>query len=525
MSVAGCTIRVMSLGVGEQFAGYTIVRTLGAGGMGEVYLAQHPRLPRYDALKVLRADVSTDPVFRERFLREADLTAKLWNPHIVGVHDRGDEQGRLWISMEFVDGEDAGQLLARKFPVGMPVDLVVAIVTAVGDALDYAHKQGLLHRDVKPANILLAQAESDSERRILLTDFGIARARDEASRLTATNTAMGTLAYCAPEQLMGKDIDGRADQYALAASAYTLLVGATPFPDSTPATAIDGHLNSPPPRLSAIRPELAVLDPVLGAGMAKDPNGRFASCADFARALDKSARAAAAVGSASAPTAAAPIPDAQPHETPEARATRIEEPARATSGRAGLPMIAAGAAVALVAAVIAFIAARASTQEAPVPGAAPPQPAIPTVVRNPPTVTVMAPPSVPETVTVTASPAPPRIPRQEMATGDLGLSVPMTRPACNGMGIVVLGSVTTPGQYAAGVQRYLDAYPGASYLRTDLACPSLRQESDGGNPIYAVFYPAGNTPRELCAAVRKVGGDAYGKWLDTTTPPDEQITC
>lgn len=514
----------MSLGAGERFAGYTIVRPLGAGGMGEVYLAQHPRLPRYDALKVLRADVSTDPIFRERFLREADLTAKLWNPHIVGVHDRGDEDGRLWIAMDFVDGEDAGKLLARRYPAGMPVDMVLAIVAAVGYALDYAHKQGLLHRDVKPANIMLSQMDSSTDRRILLTDFGIARARDEASRLTATNMTLGTLAYCAPEQLMGQHVDGRADQYALAATVYHLLTAATPFPDSTPAAAIGGHLNAPPPRLGAIRPELGALDPVLSTALAKDPNARFASCADFARALAEPAFASTDLGAASASTTAAPLPHPQPREMPPPLPTPgPENPQHGASRRGGLPLIAAAAAVALIAAGIAFVVARVSTDGST--ATTPTSPAASITASDTSTVTVTIAPTVPEKVTITAAPPPPRPSTPDLPVGDLGLSIPMTRPACDGMGIVVIGSVTTPGQYAAGVQRYLNAHPGALYLRTDLACPSLRQRSDAGNPIYAVFYPAGYTKSQLCAAVRTVGGKSYGRWLDMTTSPDEQITC
>ncbi len=352
----------------------------------------------------------------------------------------------------------------------------------------------------------------------MLTDFGIARARDEASRLTAANTTLGTLAYCAPEQLMGQDIDGRADQYALASTAYHLLTGATPFPDSTPATAISGHLNSPPPSVAAVRPELAALDMVLSRAMAKDPNARFASCGDFARALANPEFSDASARAASAPTTAAPISDDPPRAGGGAWTTRVEEASTKRRGPGGLALLAAGAIVVMVAAVIAFLAARLATQTSPSPTAAPP-PSIPT---TPPTVTVMAPPSVPGTVTVTAHPSS-SVPRAP--SGDLGLSVPITRPACDGMGIVVLGSVTTPGQYASAVQRYLTAYPGAHYLRTDMACPSLRQRSDDGNPIYAVFYPAGYTQSELCAAVRRVGGQAYGRWLDTTTSPDDQITC
>jgi serine/threonine protein kinase len=277
----------MPLTNGESFAGFRILRLLGSGGMGEVYLVEHPRLPRRNALKVLPADVSADPEYRTRFIREADLAATLYHPHIVGVHDRGEVNGQLWISMDFVDGRDAAQLLAQRYPVGMPVDEVVRIVTAVASALDYAHKRGLLHRDVKPANIILTHLDDENDQqRILLADFGIARNVDEISGLTPTNMAVGTVAYAAPEQLMGEEeIDGRADQYALAATAYHLLTGARLFPHSNPAVVISRHLNSPPPAVSDMRPDLAALDRALAIALAKNPQARFLRCTDFARAL------------------------------------------------------------------------------------------------------------------------------------------------------------------------------------------------------------------------------------------------
>jgi serine/threonine protein kinase len=279
----------MPLRGGETFAGFGIIRLLGSGGMGEVYLAEHPRLPRRDALKVLPADVSADAEYRARFNREADLASTLWHPHIVSVHDRGEFDGQLWISMDYVDGLDAARLLASGFPAGMPTDHVVRIVTAVASALDYAHKQGLLHRDVKPANIMLTHLDDDDEQRILLADFGIARDVDDISGLTTTNMTVGTVAYSAPEQLMGEEIDGRADQYALAATTYHLLTGSHLFAHSNPAVVISRHLNSPPPALAYTRPELAALDSVLTAALAKDPGDRFAQCGDFARALAEQA--------------------------------------------------------------------------------------------------------------------------------------------------------------------------------------------------------------------------------------------
>lgn len=301
---------------GDHFAGYTIRGVLGSGGMGEVYRVRHPRLPRDEALKVLRADISGDPDFQARFIREADLAAGLSHPHIVAVHDRGDSAGQLWIAMEYIDGTDAAKLLARSTS-GLPIEMVLPIITAVADALDYAHRRGVLHRDVKPANILCAETDSESQR-IYLSDFGIARDLDQVSGLTATNMTVGTIAYSAPEQLMGETLDGRVDQYSLAATAFHLLAGAEPFPSTNAAVAIAQHLNADRPRLSSIRADLSGLDDVLATGMAKEPQHRYPSCLDFARALER-----AALGAEPYPhdalTQAAPI-------TPAAAAT-AEAPA------------------------------------------------------------------------------------------------------------------------------------------------------------------------------------------------------
>lgn len=275
----------MPLSDGEVISGYTIARLLGAGGMGEVYLAKHPRLPRYDALKVLSAGVCADEEYRQRFHREAEIAATLWHPHIVAVHDQGEFEGRLWISMDHVEGTDAAKLLADRYSGGMPPDLVVRIVSAVGEALDYAHQQGLLHRDVKPANILIADPETENER-IMLADFGIARRVGEVSALTGTNMTVGTVAYSAPEQLTADEqIDGRADQYALAATAFQLLTGSPPFKHENPAIVISRHLTAQPPSIADHRPELSSLGPVFGKALAKLPSDRFDRCVDFARAL------------------------------------------------------------------------------------------------------------------------------------------------------------------------------------------------------------------------------------------------
>ena len=274
----------MSLAAGQMFAGYAIVRRLGSGAMGEVYLAEHPRLPRRDALKVLVQQVSTDSTYRERFNREAQNASTLSHPHIVAVYDRGEYEGQLWISMGYVEGTDAARLLKEHYRKGMPPDAVVRIVAAVADALDYAHQRQLLHRDVKPANILLAELDSGGWR-ALLADFGLARRVDDSSGLTQTNMAVGTIAYAAPEQLMGLTLDGRTDQYSLAATAFELLTGAHLYLDPNPAVVISQHVSAPPPAIADRKPELSGLGPVMSKALAKSPGDRYDTCMDFAKAL------------------------------------------------------------------------------------------------------------------------------------------------------------------------------------------------------------------------------------------------
>ncbi|MUL81313.1 MULTISPECIES: serine/threonine-protein kinase [unclassified Mycolicibacterium] len=515
----------MSIADGEVFAGYRIVRLLGIGGMGEVYLVQHPRLPRQEALKILPPEVSADPQFRARFAREADIAATLWHPHIVAVHDRGEDDDQLWITMDYVEGKDAAQLLRDRYPHGMPPTEVFEIVSAIAEALDYAHERYLLHRDVKPANILLTDARH-GERRILLADFGIARNTFDAKGLTATNVTVGSVAYAAPEQLTGQPLDGRADQYALAATAFHLLTGTLPFSNTNPAVVIGNHLSSPPPRVASIRADLGDIDDVLGKAMAKEPHQRFDTCRAFAAALTQRGARIAGPGDATqlaVPASAAPTMYAFPASAAPEPVAGEERSSRRWALIAG--SIAAGL---LAVALVAFLGARLGQ---PSPLAAQPQP---TASPWPETIGKPAPPRTviqaapPVTVTQPAPPPSPRpAPPQPPAapSGDLGLRQPMSRPACNGQGIVVLGSVTTPGLYEAGVQRLLDAHPGALYLRTDQTCPSLRAATEDGDPIYAVFVPGGTTQAQVCAGVRAAGGDAYGKVLDYTTDPGYRIPC
>ncbi|MFI2476564.1 protein kinase [Nocardia xishanensis] len=287
---------------GDVFAGYAIERLLGQGGMGAVYLAGHPRLPRRTALKLLNRELFSDAEIRARFEREADLVAQLDHPNIVAVFDRGIEDEQLWISMQFIDGVDAASVDPRT----LPPQRAAQIVAETALALDYAHRMGVLHRDVKPANILLSR--SAGQERVLLTDFGIARPREDTNQLTQTGTFTATLAYAAPEQLTGAALDHRTDQYSLACTLYWLFSGTVPFDSPQAVAVIQGHLKQPPPPLSSVRPGLPpALDAVLDRALAKRPADRFDSCAEFAAAVQQALR-----GPVSTPHVVAP-PTPRPH--------------------------------------------------------------------------------------------------------------------------------------------------------------------------------------------------------------------
>lgn len=295
----------MVLAPGDEFAGYTIEAVLGTGGMGAVYLAKHPRLPRRDALKLLSPTLSDDPNFRTRFEREADLAAGLVHRNIVAVYDRGaggPDGKQLWISMQYVAGTDAA-VAARAGEGAMTPERVVNIISEVGAGLDHAHRAGLLHRDVKPANILLAASDDPSEpEHVLLTDFGIAKSTDEVQHLTGTGNLLATLAYASPEQIEARPLDHRVDIYALGCVLYELLTGSVPFPEATPFATMTAHLKQPPPRPSARVGWLPPgFDAVVAKAMAKNPDDRYSSCREMALAC----RAAlTAVGPAADPTRA-----------------------------------------------------------------------------------------------------------------------------------------------------------------------------------------------------------------------------
>lgn len=252
----------MGLASGATFAGYTVVRMLSASATGETYLIQRSGLPGWQSLHVLAPEMSVDPEFRRRFLAETQIATNLYHPNIVDVYDCGDFEGQLWVATDYIDGIDAVQLMANRFPAVLAVDEVLAIVTAVGSALDHAHQRGLLHRDVKPANIVLTNP-GQGELRILLRNFGIAHELGDAVQ------------YRAPEQSGGGEIDWRADQFALAATAMHLLTGTPPIDSSHPV----------PVKVSELRPDLARFDGALARGCSAQPADRYGSCREFTDAL------------------------------------------------------------------------------------------------------------------------------------------------------------------------------------------------------------------------------------------------
>ncbi|MFJ9367668.1 protein kinase [Nocardia sp. NPDC101769] len=299
------------------FAGYRIVRRLGAGGMGTVYLAEHPNLPRLVALKLLNRALTDDEDVRARFLREADTAARLDHRNIVAVYDRGDEGGQLWIAMQYVDGSDVAGLLRDG---ALPVGRAVWIVTETAAALDYAHGHGVLHRDVKPANILLTDASRGEPERVLLADFGIAKALDETGGFTRSGMLLASLQYAAPEQFdIGVAVDHRVDVYALGATLYRMLTGALPYPGSTPAQLMYGHVSLPVPKPSR-HGEVRVpegFDVIVERALAKDRECRYSSCGELAAAANDALAASsteltATVSSSPAPPKSEMVPEGIP---------------------------------------------------------------------------------------------------------------------------------------------------------------------------------------------------------------------
>ncbi|MBI5877187.1 MAG: protein kinase [Chloroflexi bacterium] len=266
--------------IGQEIGTYQIVERVGEGGMAAVYRAHQPSLNRDVAIKVLSGKHADEDVFRQRFEREAKAVAQLTHPHIVPIHDFGEDRvhGVQYIVTDYIKGGSLHDALKR----GLPMANALAIIAQVADALDYAHAHGVVHRDIKPGNILLTE-----DGRALLTDFGIAKIA-EATQYTETGAVIGTPAYMSPEQITGAAVDGRSDVYSLGIVCYELLAGQPPFRADTPLAVLHQQVYDPPPPLRQLNPRVpGELERVVARALAKDRAQRYRTAGEFAAALRK----------------------------------------------------------------------------------------------------------------------------------------------------------------------------------------------------------------------------------------------
>src|SRR3954447_18440080 len=267
--------------IGSEFAGHRIDGIAGRGGMGVGYLATHLALNRRVALKLIAPDLAADEGFRTRFKQESMTAASIDHPNVIPIYHAGEEEGQLYITMRYVDGTDLRALIAQRGK--LDATTTAQIVSQVAAALDAAHAHGLVHRDVKPANVLIAGG--DGEQHAYLTDFGLTKHAESQSGMTKTGMFVGTLDYIAPEQLQGGQLDARADVYALGCVLYQALTGNVPYPRDTEPAKIWAHMSEPPPSVvQTVGDVPPQFEDVVQRAMAKDPNDRYLSAGDLGRA-------------------------------------------------------------------------------------------------------------------------------------------------------------------------------------------------------------------------------------------------
>jgi hypothetical protein len=263
---------------GKQLGPYQIVSPLGEGGMAAVYKAYQPAMERYVALKILPRHFANDPQYITRFRQEAKTLAKLQHPHILPVHDFGEADGYTYIVMPFIEGGTLADFL-KGHP--LPLEQIRNVISQVGMALDYAHAHGLIHRDVKPSNILM-----DESGNCLLTDFGLAKIVEGAANITTSGTIMGTPAYMSPEQGMGQKLDRRTDIYSLGIILYEMATGRTPYRAETPMAVVVKHINDPLPSPRSLNPELPeTIELVILKALSKNRENRYQTAGELVRAI------------------------------------------------------------------------------------------------------------------------------------------------------------------------------------------------------------------------------------------------
>ncbi|MGW6572358.1 serine/threonine-protein kinase [Streptomyces sp. NPDC054945] len=270
---------------GKQIAGYLVESEIGRGGMAVVYEARDLRLDRRVALKLLAPELARNDTFRQRFVHESKVAATIEHPHIVPVFEAGEADGLLYIAMRLVEGPDLRVMLDRTGP--LPVETAARIAGQVASALDAAHAHDLVHRDVKPGNILIAAGtDRDHPEHAYLTDFGLTKKTLSLTGFTTDGQFVGTVTYVAPEQISGKPVDGRCDVYSLGCVVYETLAGEPPFQRDDDIALLWAHQYDPPPPLSSRRPDLPeAVDEVLAKALAKSPDDRWNSCLEFTGAL------------------------------------------------------------------------------------------------------------------------------------------------------------------------------------------------------------------------------------------------
>ncbi|MEA2440641.1 MAG: serine/threonine protein kinase, bacterial [Thermoleophilaceae bacterium] len=375
---------------GQRFGAYLLGKLIGRGGMGVVYQAQHVHLGRTVALKLLTPELSESEDFRTRFLRESRIAASIEHPGIVTVYDAGEVNGVLYLAMRYVRGTDLAALLTQRGPL-IPKE-TLSILGQVAEALDAAHAAGLVHRDVKPANVMI---EGD---RCYLADFGLTKRTAETRALTEAGQFLGTVDYVAPEQIEGREVDGRADVYALGCVLFECITGSRPFPRDSQVAVIFAQLREPPPRASELRPDLpGAIDAVIQRALAKSPDERYPTCAALVAAAgqaaptqpspipgpDEEAAAAAIAPTAATPGATLPptIPPADlglptaPLPPSVAGLPTAPLPPPSPTGRPSRLLPIAAAAAVLIAAIVAIVVVLSSGSSEPKTTLAPVNPA------------------------------------------------------------------------------------------------------------------------------------------------------